>query len=1016
MLRKVSNASLAASISGATVSPSVAVATTPVIVTYTTVDPHNLYVGARVTITGLTSSDANNPNVTRRTVYRLDGPNSFSVILPTTTAYAVKPTITLTGGAGVFGTMLSINPALSASKVLYSQPVLVDRPTFYNYIYPTLTASPTGNGILLDWTAIGVAFPSVITYRVERVTGTNSSVILSSNSQGTYLDDNISTVGSATNFNYRVSAANTKAINSTTASAVTLYIANINTISVAPVPAVENAVSVSWSAPITNSSLTSYELQRLDITTTSPVPSWTSLVPESGPIPTSQTTYTDLTAVDGINYTYRVRAVAEYATGGDVVSNYKVSSSVAAYYINNPASITATAAAGVANRINISWSSVAANPATVNYELQEAVSATGVTYGAWTTVQNTTATSFARTTAISGSYYKYRVRATTTQSTGDYVEVASAVQAYYLADPVLAPIVAKASSTNSAIAVSGTNNAIPTISGYNIRRSADAGANWTNIGATNYSITLPYTDSTTATNTAYVYSVKAQNAELTTANWSNNSASIISNSPPLAPTGLTAVSGTTGSDINLSWTASSVPSTSPATVTYTLERSLTGTNGWSVVSSAISGTTYNDTGRSLNVAYYYRVLGSNTVGSSGYSNTANATITLIPGSASIAITPSAGSAYFNTNLSIAASTNANRSVQLQSSTDGSTWSNSGTAQTANASGSTTFTRTITTNTGTVNYYRIVVAQDALYTQTTSGSQSETTLANYLYASTSLSGGNVNVSVTDVTGAAVSGATVAYYYRQYGFTTANFTGYATGWANETTDASGNTARTYGSPGASQAYAVIASKANYNSYDGRYDVGTAVYVQEATGYVTQNAYYSHCENNGWSTRLSPGLDGYMYSGWFSTNQGRQAGSAYWTTGLGASHPWAKINRAISIDGVFINLTRRGGTGGSAMNISYGVHNSASVVTNFNSLGKATNLLWGATNVPAYSASNNREYGVNISGLKDYFRDAVWSTGAKGLTFGHTTEAATSGNYAVINNNVDLYLQYVANPYLA
>ena len=1014
MLRKVSNASLAANISGAIVSPSVAVATTPVIVTYTTVDPHNLYVGARVTITGLSSSDANSPNVTRQLVYRLDGPNSFSVILPTTTAYANKPTITLTGGAGVYGTMISVNSALSASKVQYSEPVLVDRPTFYNYIYPTITATPTGTGISLDWTAIGVAFPSVITYRLERVTGTNSSVILSSNAQGTYLDENIATVGSAATFNYRVSAANTKAINSATTSAVSLYVSNISTITAVPVAGVQNAVTISWTAPTTNAVLTSYELQRLDITTTSPVPSWSSLVPESGPIPPSQTTYTDLTAVDGINYTYRVRAAADYETGGNVYSNYTTSSSVTSYYMNNPASITATAAAGIANRINVSWSSVTANPATVTYELQEAVSATGATYGAWTTVQSTTATSFARTSAVSAYYYKYRVRAINAQITGDYVEIASAVQAYYLADPVLAPTVAKAASTNSAIVVSGTNNAIPSISGYNIRRSADAGANWSNIGATDYSITLPYTDSTTATNTAYVYSVKAQNAQLTTANWSNNSASIISNSPPLAPTGLTAVSGTTGSDINLSWTASSVPSTSPATVTYTLERSLTGTNGWSVVSSAISGTTYNDTGRSLSVTYYYRVLGSNTVGSSGYSNTANATITLIPGSASIAITPSAGSAYFNTNLSIAASTNANRSVTLQSSTDGTTWSAVAT-QAANASGSTTFNRTITTNTGTVNYFRAVVAQDAIYTQTTSASQNETTIANYLYASTSLSGGNVNVNVTDVTGTNVSGATVAYYYRQYGFTTANFTGYATGWANETTNASGNTARTYGSPGASQAYAVIVSKANYNSYDGRYDVGTAVYVQEATGYVAQNDYRSHAEQNGWNGRIG-GDGGYMYSGWWSTAQGRQAGSAYWTTGLGGSHPWAKINRAISIDGVFINITRQGGTGGSAMNISYGVHNSASAVTDFDNLGKATNLLWGATNVPAYSASNNREYGVSISGLKDYFRDAVWSTGAKGLTFGHQTEATTQGNYAVINNNVELYLQYVANPYLA
>lgn len=1001
MLRKVSNASLAASISGAIVSPSVAVATTPVIVTYTTVDPHNLYVGARVTITGLSSSDANSPNVTRQLVYRLDGPNSFSVILPTTTAYANKPTITLTGGAGVYGTMISVNSALSASKVQYSEPVLVDRPTFYNYIYPTITATPTGTGISLDWTAIGVAFPSVITYRLERVTGTNSSVILSSNAQGTYLDENIATVGSATTFNYRVSAANTKAINSATTSAVSLYVSNISSINVAPVAGVQNAISIAWTAPTTNAVLTSYELQRLDITTTSPVPSWTSLVPESGPIPPSQTTYTDLTAVDGINYTYRVRAAADYETGGNVYSNYTTSSSVTSYYMNNPASITATAAAGIANRINVSWSSVAANPATVTYELQEAFSATGVTYGAWTTVQSTTATSFARTSAVSAYYYKYRVRAINSQITGDYVEVASAVQAYYLADPVLAPTVAKAASTNFAIVVSGTNNAIPTISGYNIRRSADAGANWTNIGATNYSITLPYTDSTTATNTAYVYSVKAQNAQLTTANWSNNSASIISNSPPLAPTNLSAVSGTTGSDINLSWTASSVPSTSPATVTYTLERSLTGTNGWSVVSSAISGTTYNDTGRSLSVTYYYRVLGSNSVGSSGYSNTANATITLIPGTASLSI--SSATTVFNTGVTMTATTNANRSVTLQSSTDNATWSDVVT-QTADASGSSVFTRTITTNTTTVNYFRIVVSQDAIYTQTTSTSRSTTTVNNSLsvayYTASQPNTGNNNTltfSVTDANGSAVSGATLTFLYRRYGGTVTSYTAV-------TTDANGRGSITYGIQSESIGWYGSASKANYNSY-----ATTALhtwYIQQTTGYGAQTGYGSYAEANGWGGRLG-GDGGYMYSGWWSTNQGRQAGAAFWSTLNGT--PWARIHSANSVDAVYINITRQGGTGGTGMNISYGVHKDSAASTFTSIVGAQTNLLWGATNRPAYSASNNRDYDTNISALAPYFK-----AGGTGLTFGHTTEATTQDNYAVINNNVEMQIYYQANPY--
>jgi len=551
MLRKASNATLAASISSATVSPSVAVATTPVIVTYTTVDPHNLYVGARVTITGLTSTDANSPNVTRVLVYKLDGPNKFSVILPTTTVYATAPTISLTGGAGVYGTMTSVNPALSASKVRYSQPVVVDRPTFYNYIYPTITATPTGTGVSLVWEAIGVAFPSLVIYSLERVTGTNSSVVLSSLAKGTYLDSNVATSGSATTLKYRISAANANSTNVTTATAVSLYIANISAITAIPVNNAENAITITWTAPTTNATITSYELQRLDITTTSPVPSWSSLVPESGPIPPSQTTYTDLNAVDAISYIYRVRAVAFYATGGSVTSNYITSSSVTAYYTDTPASITAVPVAGVANRINISWSTVVADPAVTTYELQQAREADSyigpsIAYDSYVTVQNTIATSFAQVSAQSGRAYLYRVRAISPAITGNYVTTTSPVYAYHLVDPLPAPTLAKTvnSTTNTSIIVSGiigtsAQIAIPAITGYNIRRSSDNGANWSNIGATNFSITLPYTDTTVSTNTSYIYSVKAQSAQLTTANWSANAGPIVSN----------AVQKATGGDI-----------------------------------------------------------------------------------------------------------------------------------------------------------------------------------------------------------------------------------------------------------------------------------------------------------------------------------------------------------------------------------------------------------------------------------------------------------------------------------
>lgn len=1306
MLRKLSNSTVAASISSATVSPTKnAVATTPVIVTYTTVDPHGLYVGARVSITGLSSTDSNSPNVTRQLVYRLDGPNSFSVVLPTTTAYVTAPTISLTGGAGVYGVMSSINAALSAFNVKYSQPVVIDRPTFYNYVFPTLTTTATGRGITLNWEALGVANPAISSFKIERVTGTNTSVVLSNEAVGTYLDAEIATIGSATAFTYRVSASNKNTTNAASSSTVTLYIGNISTLTAIPTAGLENTIFVAWGVPATNTTISSYELYR-----SSNGVDWTSLVPESGPIPPSQTTYTDNTALDGVVYTYRVRAKSNQATGGDVFSNYATVSNVQSYYITTPASITATAAAGVANRVNVSWDAVTVFPATVTYELQEATSTDNVTYSAWSTVATAASTtSFSQTNALSAYYYKYRVRAKNTQLTSGYVEGTGA-RAYYLSDPLPAPTVTNAAATNSAITISASNIALPSITGYTIRRSSDAGANWSNIGATNYSITLPYTDSTTATNTAYVYSVKATNGQLTTGNWSATSASItsysvpnaptslnttgvatasttvslswtpatvnasspavanyklersetsdftgttatvvtsgissaattyndtvasttttyyyrlsainsvgtgpaststyrigvptsltatpvaatanridiswnavtvtpsvtayileeatsadnitygawitatstsgtsfsrtgatsgtyykyrvrafsakysaysaestatrayylndplpaptvtnaaaaagvydlvisatnaaiptitgyniqraLSSSPttftsigatnysitlpytdttpaantayvyqvkatngqlttanwspssvsvttytvPNAPTSLSAVSGTTGSNVSISWTAATVAAGSPAVSNYKLERSetsnFTGTTAV-VVTSAISSaaTTYNDTGRSLSVTYYYRLSAINSIGTGPVSNTDSAVITLIPGSATITVPTNT---TFNTNVTITATTNPNRTATLYRSTDNINFTTTGLSKTADASGNITganaFTYAITTASTTVQYFRIVVAQNATYTQTTSASDSTTTVNNalsiaYDSASDNAAGtSSITFKVTDVNGTAVSGATVTFNYKRHA------TAITASWATQTTDASGLATQTYGAQTESIGFYGTASKANYNSST-QNNLHT-LYVSESAS-ANQSGYYSYAEQNAWKVRLSPGLDGYMYSGWFSTNQGRQASVAFFS-----GMPWAKINDATGISSLTCDITRKGGTGGSAMNISYGVTKSESATTAFTSLNDYQNVFFGATNAPAYTASvNNRDYGTNIGPLATYL---VSPYNGRGIIFGHTTESATSGNYAVINNNITLYITFVANPY--
>ncbi len=88
---------------------------------------------------------------------------------------------------------------------------------------------------------------------------------------------------------------------------------------------------------------------------------------------------------------------------------------------------------------------------------------------------------------------------------------------------------------------------------------------------------------------------------------------------PSSPTNLSTTAVAPG-QINLNWSAAG------GADGYTIERSPDGTTGWTRVGTTPSSTTaFQDTGLSASTAYYYRVLATNTAGSSDPSNVAVAT-------------------------------------------------------------------------------------------------------------------------------------------------------------------------------------------------------------------------------------------------------------------------------------------------------------------------------------------------------------------------------------------------------
>jgi hypothetical protein len=95
---------------------------------------------------------------------------------------------------------------------------------------------------------------------------------------------------------------------------------------------------------------------------------------------------------------------------------------------------------------------------------------------------------------------------------------------------------------------------------------------------------------------------------------------------PADPSGLVATA-VSASEINLSWTDNA-----NYEAAYVVERSLDGSTGWTELTPTLAAdtTSYSDTGLSEGTTYHYRVKATNANGSSGYSNTANATTEASP--------------------------------------------------------------------------------------------------------------------------------------------------------------------------------------------------------------------------------------------------------------------------------------------------------------------------------------------------------------------------------------------------
>lgn len=886
------------------------------LITFTTVDENLIFEGAKVTVVGITGVTGVTPNVTNAVVYKVNTAKSFSV--KPTTDFTYASTFPVSLAVASTATVYSINGSIAGTSIAVAQPERVERAKYFNFVVPEITTVASGNRVLLTWNAAGISNP-VASVAVTRTLGTSVTSISTSAVGTNVLDPAGADLVGGTEYTYTITAINDISTK-TKVSKVTALFINPVSVTASATASTQSSVSVSWSAPVTNTVVTNYEVQRSSNGTT-----FTTVSTTSGVV----TSYVDSSATYTDNWTYRVRPLAVFATaaGGTVLGSYATTSAISPYYVlsTTPA---VTTIASTANQLLVSWTAPASNPAITSYTLQRATSSNNSTWSAWSdvTLASPTATSYTETAATSALYYKYQLRVNTAQLSSAFVE-SNSLQAFYLNDPLTpAPTVTRASTSNANLVVSGSYVANPSITAYEIRRSSNAGSTWTTVATS--AASLPYTDSTTAQNTTYIYQVKATNGELTTANWSASSTALLTYAVPNPPTSVS-TSNIAATSLTVNWSGATVNAAGPAIANYRVDYKVTSTTTWTTLSSAISSsaTSYNVTGLTTDTAYNFRVFAINTIGTSSASSTLTATPARIAGTATL--TRDSTTVYYNLNRTLTATTNPGRSVQFQISTNNSTWSNLGTAITANA---TTGVATKTWTSDTVDayrYFRIQVAQNDFYTLTTSGSVSIYNYKNPLSITISNSNsGNTryaSVNVKDAAGNNVSGATIVYYLKYFDVARYHHDNTAT----YTTDGSGNSSTSF-TLGTSWALYAVASKTNYESITSG---DTIQYVNESFNIDASNSRsYSGIDG---STRA---VDAICYYGYYDTSWKNQK-SAVWFSGwynANDTDTWDRINNSYALVGAYVYV-KRGDSSGSVSNgnVRIGIHENANVQSDWDGL---------------------------------------------------------------------------------
>ncbi|MFN8354964.1 MAG: fibronectin type III domain-containing protein [Spirosomataceae bacterium] len=356
---------------------------------------------------------------------------------------------------------------------------------------------------------------------------------------------------------------------------------------------------------------------------------------------------------DGTEYCYRVRVRENDGTTSAYSAIACATTPLAPP--TAPARLTATAVS--ATQINLSWADLSDNES--GFEIERSTDTRNYTKIADVGANVTT---YQNTGLNDNTQYCYRVRAKNTAGNSAYTDPACATTP-------LAPPTAPARLTATAVSATQINLSWADLSdnetGFEIERSTDT-RNYTKIADVGANVTT-YQNTGLNDNTQYCYRVRAKNTAGNSA-YTDPACATTPLAPPAVPARLTATA-VSATQINLSWADLSDNESG-----FQVERGSDGVNFTKIADVAANTTSYANTGLTANTRYYYRVRAVNTAGNSAYSNVADATTLDTPPLAPTRLTATAVSSS-QINLSWVNNSTNETGIEVERSTDGTTFTN-----------------------------------------------------------------------------------------------------------------------------------------------------------------------------------------------------------------------------------------------------------------------------------------------------------------------------------------------------